>query len=75
MWVSLLWEFVMSVTAFVILYLTLGLAWAWHCAWVRPPVHQLHTATLVMRGFRVLAWPVDALCDWVSLEPCGEREG
>ena len=72
-WGSLLRGCVMSVTAFVILYLSLGLAWAWHCAWVRQPVYQSHAAMPV--GFRVLAWPVDALCDWVSLEPCEERDG
>lgn len=65
----------MSVTAFVILYLILGLAWSWHCSWVRQPVLHSRAAQPVMRGFRVLAWPVDALCDWVSLEGCRERDG
>ncbi len=65
---------VMSLTAFVILYLTLGFAWAWYCAWVRQPVRQPHIAMPVMWGFRTLAWPVDVLCDWVSLDRCGERE-
>jgi len=66
----------MSVTAFVILYLTLGLAWAWHCAWVRQPLCEARAATPVLRVFRLIAWPVDALCDWaVSLERCESRDG
>jgi len=56
----------MSVTAFVILYLTLGLAWAWHCAWVRQPLCEARAATPVLRVFRLIAWPVDALCDWAG---------
>lgn len=69
-----MWEFAMSVTAFVILYLTLGLAWAWHCAWVRQWGCQANAAMPAMRVFRVVAWPVDALCDWAILGLCKERD-
>jgi|GEM_PF-3342291 len=65
----------MSVTAFMIMYLTLGLAWAWHRTGVRPSVCEADMALPLLRVFRVIAWPVDALCDWASLGLSTGRDG